>query len=105
MKFGRTTGWTVGVSNEIRSDCHRRDAGTVTTEWCILDRSVIGDRVVSKPGDSGSFVFDFKGRLGGMIHCGGWVPDKGGVLALMSYVTHVDHLFGNIREEFDLKLE
>ncbi len=99
LKFGRTSGWTVGVSNEIISDLNR-EPGVISKEWCILDQSVLSDHLFSKRGDSGSFVFDFKGRLGGMLHGG-----NEDVIAPMSYITHVDHLFESIKEEFDMKLE
>jgi hypothetical protein len=99
LKFGRTTGWTVGVSNEIKSDINH-ESGVISKEWCILDKSVLPRQVFSEKGDSGSFVFDFKGRLGGMLY--GWDENR---LAPVTYVTHVDHLFGSIREEFDMKLE
>jgi hypothetical protein len=99
LKFGRTTGWTAGVSNEIKSDL-QREPGVISKEWCILDKSVIPRKLFSEKGDSGSFVFDFKGRLGGMIHGGD--DDR---ISPMTYVTHVDHLFESIKEEFDMKLD
>jgi len=86
LKFGKTTGWRVGVSNEIESDLNR-ESSVISKEWCILDKSVLSRQLFSEKEDPGSLVFDFKGRLGGMIHIGddNW-------LALVTYMTHVDHL-------------
>ena len=67
IKYGRTSQWTAGVSNEIRSEC-QREPGMFTREWCILDLS--SQFPFSNRGDSGSIITDYRGRIVGMLHGG-----------------------------------
>jgi hypothetical protein len=92
MKYGRTTHWTAGVSNELWSDC-QREPGRITTEWCILDLPSYGR--FSEGGDSGSIVFDYKGRIVGVLH-GGGAPKSVGMD--MTYITPIEWLFENIEK-------
>ena len=62
VKNGRTTGWTAGISNEIRTDC--RVNGLDTEEWCILSGT---EYPFASPGDSGALVVDSDGRPGGLF--------------------------------------
>ena len=69
VKFGRSTHWTAGVSNEIHSCCSYPGFSTISTEWCVID--VNGASRFSQPGDSGSAVFDYRGRIAGILHGAG----------------------------------
>ncbi|KAI9800553.1 MAG: hypothetical protein M1825_004102, partial [Sarcosagium campestre] len=68
VKHGRTSGWTAGRMNELRSDCVRERGSLPTTELCIAG---IKGKPFSHPGDSGSPVMDGRGHLMGILNRGG----------------------------------
>jgi hypothetical protein len=92
MKYGRTTRWTAGVSNEILSDC-QRDSGMISKEWCIINLSHANP--FSEKGDSGAVVIDYKGRIGGILHGEGCTLSDG---REFTYVTPLHWLFSDIEK-------
>jgi hypothetical protein len=100
IKYGRSTKFTVGVSNELVSDC-QREPGHITKEWCIIDEGLTREGPFSKEGDPGAIVFDYKGRIAGMIH-GGGVPKSSG--RSMTYATPIDWLVENIEQTLKAKV-
>jgi hypothetical protein len=100
IKYGRTTHWTVGVSNEVLSDCQREN-GRISKEWCIIDEDTRRERAFSDRGDSGAIVFDFKGRIAGMIHGGGVLKASG---KSMTYATPIEWLFESIEQALGVSL-
>lgn len=94
LKYGRITHWTAGQSNEIMSNCQRTH-GVITKEWCIIDKNLgTGSFMVfSDKGDSGAMIFDFSGKIQGMLTSGGH-PNRTG--QGMTYAMPIKWLFGNI---------
>ena len=92
LKHGRSTHWTAGVVNEIKSDC-QRELGEISTELCVLNRTRNAE--FTRRGDSGALVIDYHGRAVGVAHGGG---------ALLSgctqfhYVTPIEWLFEDIKD-------
>ena len=69
VKHGRSTGWTCGTLNELRSDCRHVLPGQpdlITTEWCVFNLPHVEH--FSSKGDSGAAVIDFNGKIVGMVH-------------------------------------
>jgi len=98
MKCGRSTAWTVGISNELQSDC-QRDGRVVSTEWCIIDQPG-SNTVFSMKGDSGAAVLDFTGRVAGILHGGGHTKSSG---AELTYATPIEWIFEDIKEHLGVK--
>jgi hypothetical protein len=99
LKYGRTTHWTVGTSNEIKSDV-QRSYGVISREWCIIDKHEGGSGPFSKKGDSGSIIFDYRGRILGMV-IGGFSP-RGE--QEMTYATPFQWLAKDIESSLDVRL-
>lgn len=97
FKVGRTTGLTAGTFNEIRSDCQRGDKGP-TREWCIIDLYSIGR--FARKGDCGSPVFDYQGRLVGILN--GVLSDSVG--SGVTYMTPIEWVFENIEKTIGNKV-
>jgi hypothetical protein len=95
MKHGRTSAWSTGVVNEIKSDL-QRGRGEVSTELCVLDH--FSSKQFIQPGDSGCMVLDYLGRIVGFGHGGGF-PKTSGVE--FSYVTPVEWLLEDIKSTVD----
>lgn len=96
LKHGRSTGWTCGILNEIRSDCrHVRpgQADVITTEWCVLN--VPHTTQFSCEGDSGAAVIDYDGKIVGMVHRGN--AKSGRYRAEITYVTPMDWIVEDIK--------
>ena len=91
IKHGRTTQWSAGVSNEIRSEC-QREVGMLTREWCIVDLS--GGFSFSERRDSGSIITDYRGRIVGILHGGGRSMGSG---MDTTYATPIGCLLEDIR--------
>ena len=90
-KHGRTSGWTAGSLNEIRSDCCFQD---LTTEYCVVN--IPGMNRFSYHGDSGACVLNLEGEIVGMVHSGnGEKPPFG---AEITYVTPMEWLLKDIKE-------
>ena len=89
MKFGRTTGYTTGVFNSIKSHCVLPNNDGESKEWCFL-----GDnRDFSSKGDSGSFVLSELGELGGVV-IGGTTANYSD----LTYVTPIHEVFQDIEQ-------
>ncbi|OBT81969.1 hypothetical protein VE02_09313 [Pseudogymnoascus sp. 03VT05] len=91
VKHGRTSGWTAGSLNEIRSDCCFQDR---TTEYCVVN--LPGMNRFSYKGDSGSCVLDLDGKIMGMLHSGNGENQPFG--AEITYVTPMEWLLKDIKE-------
>ncbi|OBT57012.1 hypothetical protein VE04_03122 [Pseudogymnoascus sp. 24MN13] len=91
VKHGRTSGWTSGSLNEIRSDCC---LGKKTTEYCVVN--VPGLNRFSYEGDSGSCVLDLDGRIVGMLHSGNGTGLPFGLE--ITYVAPFEWLLQDIKE-------
>ena len=89
MKFGRTTGYTTGVLNTIRSHCILPNSDGESVEWCFLGNKCD----FSRKGDSGSFVLSGLGELGGVI-IGGTTNNYNNI----TYVTPIDVVFQDIEQ-------
>ncbi len=87
VKYGRTSGWTAGRMNELRSDCVRERGSLPTTELCVA--GIL--EPFSKCGDSGAPVMDGRGRLIGILTGGGWSTGED-----LTYVTPIDWLVEDI---------
>ncbi|RSL74978.1 hypothetical protein CEP51_011297 [Fusarium floridanum] len=104
---GRTTGLSIGVANEVKS-IRRNPVGDLifkSEEWCILGakwRSGSGRGPFSGKGDSGSCVWDMKGRIGGMLTSG--LEGPAGSLDV-SYASPIEWLLADIREQSGLDVE
>jgi len=99
IKHGRTSGWTGGEVNGLRSDCQRAE-GVYSTEICVLNLRHM--MVFSHAGDSGSIVFDFKGRIVGMLHGGN---ASAGVLSMeRTYVTPMEWLVEDIETQLGVRV-
>jgi len=95
LKRGRTTGLTVGRSNNVLSYTRKRyggDAPRVSMQWAILPFDEKSGPFAAK-GDSGSVVVDGAGRIGGLLTGGGGSKeDEMDVV----YVTPIDFVLGTI---------
>lgn len=97
IKHGRSTGWTCGSLNELRSDCRHVLPGQpdlVTTEWCVFNLPRVEH--FSSKGDSEAAVIDFGGKIVGMVHrCS---AKSESYRAEMTYVTPMDWVIEDIKE-------
>lgn len=91
LKHGRTSGWTGGSLNEIRSDCC---LGKRTTEYCVVN--VPGLNRFSYEGDSGSCVLDLDGGIVGMLHSGNGTDKQFG--SEITYVAPIEWVLDDIKE-------
>ena len=89
IKFGRTTGYTTGVFNTIKSHCMLPWSDGESVEWCFLGNK----RGFSSEGDSGSFVLSGLGELGGVV-IGGALDNYNS----LAYVTPIDEVFQDIEQ-------
>jgi len=87
-KFGRTTHHTFGIAAEIPSLYHWPDNKTVSDEWFIKDYKKSS---FSKNGDSGSFIWDRGGYVGGLLWGG---RDE----LLGTYATPMEIVLQSIKE-------
>lgn len=102
-KYGATTGLTYGVSNNAMS-LRREPQGLVfepVEEWCVFGLPSEHGRpdAFSRPGDSGSAVWDAKtGRIGGLLIGGRGVKDEvTGHIVDWTYVTPMERLLHDIK--------
>ena len=89
MKFGRTTGYTTGVFNTIRSHCMLPNTDGESEEWCFLGKNCD----FAGKGDSGSFVLSGRGKLGGVV-IGGSMDNYN----YLAYVTPISEVFQDIQQ-------
>ncbi|OBT75525.1 hypothetical protein VF21_04954 [Pseudogymnoascus sp. 05NY08] len=92
VKHGRTSGFTAGSLNEIRSDCY--NGGFETIELVVVN--IPGLNNFSFRGDSGSCVVDLDGRIIGLLHHGN--DEKSHSLAEMTYVTPMAWILADIKD-------
>jgi hypothetical protein len=96
LSHGRTSGWTCGSLNELRSDIRQVYLGYpefVTTEWCVIN--IPGLNNFSYHGDSGSTVIDFEGKIIGLIHSGNGQREH--FSAEITYVTPMQWIIDDIK--------
>ncbi|KFY84605.1 hypothetical protein V500_09169 [Pseudogymnoascus sp. VKM F-4518 (FW-2643)] len=93
LKHGRTSGWTVGSLNEIRSDCCF-ECGGQTMEYCVVNIPRLTN--FSYQGDSGACLLDVTGRIIGMIHSGNGENVPFG--AELTYFTPMEWIIQDIKE-------
>lgn len=97
--YGRSSQLSVGFANSVQSLIRTPYEGfkIESSEWCILGHRPNGGPrdVFSKPGDSGSCVWDVGGRIGGILTSG----TKGKVNGALdtSYVTPIEWLLKDIQ--------
>jgi hypothetical protein len=89
IKFGRTTGYTTGVFNAIKSHCMLPHSDGESVEWCFLGNKCD----FSRKGDSGSFVLSEHGELGGIV-IGGSTANY----TDLTYVTPISEVFQDIEQ-------
>ncbi|RGP62274.1 hypothetical protein FLONG3_10280 [Fusarium longipes] len=97
-KFGRSSGLTAGVRNEVKSVKRTIDGAheLISDEWCTMGAKTMGDNSrlpFSTKGDSGSCIFDMEGRIAGLLTSG---KGPGGAYDL-AYVTPMEWLLHDIR--------
>lgn len=92
VKQGRTSGFTAGSLNEIRSDCFNGDFET--TELVVVN--IPGLNSFSFRGDSGACVVGLDGKIIGILHHGN--NQKSHPLAEMTYVTPMTWVLADIKE-------
>jgi hypothetical protein len=64
----------------------------ISKEWCVLSSI---SKPFSEPGDSGSVIFDLKGRIGGIMSSGmGLIKSVD-----TTYATPMDWLLNDINEQ------
>jgi hypothetical protein len=90
-KHGRSTHFTHGLSNGIKSDFKCAATGLITDEWAILDTKNHANWVFSAGGDSGSLVWDSEGFVNGLL----W---GGRVENLATYVTPIEAVIDDIKK-------
>jgi hypothetical protein len=96
IKHRRSTGWTCGTLNELRSDCRHVLPGQldlITTEWCVFKLPRVEH--FSSKGDSGAAVIDFGGKIVGMVHRSSAKSEL--YRAEMTYVTPMDWIIEDIK--------
>lgn len=89
VKFGKSTGITVGVVSGIKTDSRLPDSPAETCEYTVVG---IGGRKFANRGDSGAFVVQADGALVGMIL--GGCPDS-----KVTFVTPIDAVFEDIKAQ------
>ena len=94
FKYGRTTGLTMGYTNEAKSLRkvylpNGQDFATMEFGVMDIDRS---KGTFSERGDSGSVIFDKTGRMVGLLTAGSGSTDTTDVTFLSPIIHLVDHL-------------
>jgi hypothetical protein len=91
-KRGRSTGVTWGTANEVMSVTRDSPVAVTSKEWCVLSSI---SKPFSQKGDSGSVVFDLKGRIAGIMSSGMGITDSTDT----TYMTPMDWLLSDIKEQ------
>jgi hypothetical protein len=91
-KSGRSTGVTWSTANEVMSVTRKSPAAVNSKEWCVLSSI---SRPFSEKGDSGSVIFDLRGRVGGIMSSGTGTTDR----LDTTYATPMDWLLSDINEQ------
>lgn len=111
-KQGGASRFTMGLANGVKSVTRRLgpDAETsfISEEWCIVGTREMeppkSTKAFSYKGDSGSCVWDLKGRIGGLITSGNGSGHHDGQLDV-TYVTPMERLMKDVRERgFNISL-
>ncbi|KFY09682.1 hypothetical protein V492_05388 [Pseudogymnoascus sp. VKM F-4246] len=95
FKHGRTSGWTIGALNEIRSGCRFGD-GCETTEYCVVNIPTLN--YFSYQGDSGACILDTNCNIVGMLHSGNGENVPYG--AEITYFTPMEWIIQDIKDSF-----
>jgi hypothetical protein len=90
-KRGRTSGITWGTANEVKS-VTRISPALNSKELCVLSSIC---QPFSEEGDSGSIIFDLRGRVVGIMSAGTGLTDR----VDTTYVTPIDWLLSDIKEQ------
>jgi hypothetical protein len=85
LKRGRSTGWTAGRLNEFKSAVKHQDSPVT---WELVVVNLRHNHLFSKPGDSGSLVFDRFGDVVGLLH---------GNLDSETLLTPIEAVFADIK--------
>ncbi|KAK6500939.1 hypothetical protein TWF506_003697 [Arthrobotrys conoides] len=96
FKLGRNTGATFGVINQVKDGVYLLENGQTTKEWCICIEDSLTE--FSKEGDSGSFVFNTKFQVVGMITSGCDAPER------LTYMTPIRLILRDMQEKIGEKL-
>ena len=96
-KRGPITGVTWGRANEVKS-VRRIDPEVTSREWCVV--GLAAGQPFSARGDSGSIVFDLKGRIGGIMTAGAGLTER----VDTTYVTPMDWLLSDIKEQLKMPI-
>lgn len=94
-KFGRSTKFTFGCANPIKSlhNITANGSGMVSKEWAIIHTAANGKtNEFSSKGDSGSLVWDTEGHIVGLL----W---GGGDTSFVSYATPIETVLEDIKEK------
>jgi hypothetical protein len=91
-KSGRSSGVTWGTANEVMSVTRKTPAAVNSKEWCMLSSI---SKPFSEAGDSGSVIFDLRGRIGGIMSSGMGLTDS----LDTTYATPMDWLLSDIKEQ------
>ena len=95
FKFGRTTGLTIGVFSRIRAYCTIPGNPGETTEEVYTSNDI--STPFSLPGDSGSWVLNRRGQLGGLLLAG----QEG---MSWSYVTPISVVLADIEAKLECQV-
>jgi WD40 repeat protein len=95
-KRGPITGVTWGRANEVKS-VRRTDPEVTSREWCVVG---LTGQPFSAKGDSGSAVFDLKGRVGGIMTAGAGLTER----LDTTYVTPMVWLLSDIKEQLKIPI-
>ncbi|KAK6334440.1 hypothetical protein TWF730_003654 [Orbilia blumenaviensis] len=96
FKLGRKTGATFGVINTVKDGVYLLENGQTTKEWCVCVEDSLTE--FSKEGDSGSFVFNTKFQVIGMITSGCDAPER------LTYITPIRLILRDIRKKIGEEL-
>ncbi len=89
VKFGRSTGTTVGVVSGIKTDACIPGSPAQTSEYTVVG---MGGRTFANEGDSGAWVVQADGTLVGMVLAA--CLDSG-----VTYVTPIEAVFKDIKAQ------
>src|SRR5947209_1502627 len=95
-KRGPITGLTWGRANEVKL-VRRIDPEVTSKEWCVVG---LAGQPFSAKGDSGSILFDLKGRIGGIMTAGAGLTNR----VDTTYLTPMDWLLSDIREQLKMPI-
>ncbi|KAF5022229.1 hypothetical protein F66182_5744 [Fusarium sp. NRRL 66182] len=106
-KYGPRSGLTIGLANTVKSVLRHltEGPGVLSDEWCIVGHKKSGHlrECFSIEGDSGACVWDFNGRIGGIMTSGVARGSEDGLDT--TYATPIEWLLEDIRNHgYDVEL-